>query len=86
MTATFNRRGTRPDTATLDEMTEQMAGREWTRDWATMIQEKRVVDARNLAEAIADFDRLVRPILLCMNAGHRLGSWKPGHGWEGAES
>ena len=82
MTATFERRGTRPDTTTLDEMKMQMAGREWTRDWATMIREKRALAAPDLNEAIADFDRFVRPVLIGMTSGHALGTWQVSRGWE----
>jgi hypothetical protein len=80
--ATLQRRGTPADVSVLDDMQDKLIGRKWSRDWATMRKDKRVLGALELADAVAKFDAFVRPVLLAV-AGKRPSpqSWSPGGPW-----
>jgi hypothetical protein len=80
--STFERRRTPPDADVLDDMKAIVSKREWKRAWATMLTEKAAAGPIDLAEAVAQFDRFVRPILLaCSEPGDPPGEWPASGPW-----
>lgn len=63
MQATFKRRGTTVDLATLEDMCGEVKGKRWETHWATMKKEKLVADAPSLPDAVQDFAGRLRPVL-----------------------
>ncbi len=61
--ATAERRSSSLDEQVVDSMTEEMAGRVWERDWATMRREKAVQPSLELREAVERFASIVRSTL-----------------------
>ena len=61
--ATAERRGSSLDERVLDSMVEEMTGRVWDRDGATMRREKAVQAWLELRVAVEQFAAIVRPIL-----------------------
>lgn len=61
--ATVERRRSSPDARVVDSMTEEMKGRVWETDWATMRREKAVQASLELRDAVKRFAAIVRPIL-----------------------
>ena len=80
--ATMERRGTSADAKTLDDMRAVLMGRRWRTDWATMFRDKAVTKPLNRMDAVALFDRFVRPLLTPLAEGQSLGGWKPDMGWQ----
>lgn len=61
--ATAERRSSSLDEQVLDSMIEEMTGRVWERDWATMRREKAVQPSLELREAVERFAFIVRSTL-----------------------
>lgn len=82
--ATFERRGTRPDLAVLDDLRSTMRGRSWATDWSTMLRDKGVRGAPGLPDAVVQFDDFVRPILAMLSdesVEAAVAIWPPGGPW-----
>jgi hypothetical protein len=86
LSATLKRRGTPIDVQVLDDMHEVLVGREWQRDWATMLREKTATDAPELSESITLLDGFVRPVLEALQRGDSPGRWTPGGPWRRDET
>ena len=81
--ATLERRSTEPDTRVLDDMSEVVGDRKWETAWASMLREKAVVDPMELAAAIDELDRFIRPILLALSGDVVVPDiWEDGGPWQ----
>jgi hypothetical protein len=81
MQATFSRRDTRPDTAVLDEMREELSGRKWEAEWRKMVKEKAVARAPELRDALSRLDAFVRPLLLALGGSEPPMHWPAAGPW-----
>lgn len=79
--ATFGRRGAQPAVAVIDQMVAQLKGRRWETDWAAMLKEKAVVESITLPEAVARYERFVRPVFEALVQQRSLAAWKARGPW-----
>lgn len=79
--ATLRRRATPVDMQVLDDMRSELVGRRWQSDWAIMLREKAVARPLDLAQAVALFERFVRPLLVALETGRSPGRWEPRGPW-----
>jgi len=79
--ATFDRRETQISVEPLDALVEELQGRRWEQDWAAMVRDKAARTTYSLTDAVARFDRFVRPILGSMEADGDPGIWPRGGLW-----
>jgi hypothetical protein len=79
--ATFDRRETQISVEPLDAMVEELRGRRWEQDWAAMVRDKAATTTYSLTDAVARFERFLRPILASMELGADPGIWPRGGPW-----
>jgi predicted nucleotidyltransferase component of viral defense system len=79
--STFARRETPADPQVLDEILVKITGRKWAARWSTMLRDKAVGTPMPLPDAVARFDRFVRPLLIGLDGGDAPRFWPAAGPW-----